>query len=64
MYLQSRNMDLGTFGGNVLSIAFRGQSTKWGQMTKSYMSKAILLVHLFIVDALSIACPDTQVRDP
>ncbi|KAK7921361.1 P-loop containing nucleoside triphosphate hydrolase protein [Apiospora marii] len=63
MYLQSRNMDLGTFGGNVFSIAFREQSTKWGQMTKSYMSKAILLVHLFITDALNIACPDTQVKE-
>ncbi|KAK8094761.1 hypothetical protein PG997_001446 [Apiospora hydei] len=63
MYLRSRNMDLGTFGGNVFSMAFRNQSTKWDHMTKSYLSKAILLVHLFITDALNIACPDTQVKE-
>ncbi|KAK6825422.1 interferon-induced GTP-binding protein Mx2 [Apiospora arundinis] len=63
LYMKSRNMDLGTFGGNVFAMAFRTQSTKWGQMTTSYLSKAILLVHQFITDALDIACPDTQVKE-
>ncbi|KAK8107989.1 uncharacterized protein PG998_010002 [Apiospora kogelbergensis] len=63
MYITSRNMDLGTFGGNVFSMAFREQSSKWDQMTTSYLSKAILLVHQFITDALEVACPDTQVKE-
>ncbi|KAK8009228.1 dynamin [Apiospora marii] len=63
MYMESRNMDLGTFGGNVFSMAFKKQSTKWGGMTRTYLSKAILLVHQFIADALDMACPDTRVKE-
>ncbi|KAK6844882.1 hypothetical protein PG995_014992 [Apiospora arundinis] len=63
MYLESRNMDLGTFGGNVFSMAFKKQSTRWGELTKLYLSKTILIVHRFITDALDIVCPDTRVKD-
>ncbi|KAK8077199.1 hypothetical protein PG996_003369 [Apiospora saccharicola] len=63
MYMESRNMDLGTFGGNVFSMAFKKQSTKWGDMTRSYLSKAILIVHQFIADALDMACPDSRVKE-
>lgn len=63
MYMESRNMDLGTFGGNVFSMAFKKQSTKWGDMTRSYLGKAILIVHQFIADALDMACPDTRAKE-
>ncbi|KAK7948013.1 Dynamin- GTPase domain protein [Apiospora aurea] len=52
MYMKSRNMDLGTFGGNEAIH-------QMGDMTRSYLSKAILMVHQFISDALDLACPDT-----
>lgn len=63
MYMESRNMDLGTFGSNVFAMAFKKQSTKWGEMTRSYLSKAILIVHRFIADALEMTCPDTRVKE-
>ncbi|KAK8133708.1 hypothetical protein PG984_005720 [Apiospora sp. TS-2023a] len=62
IYMESRNMDIGAFGSNIFSMAFKKQSTKWEEMTRSYMGKIIFVVHDFIAEALNMACPDARVE--
>jgi len=63
LYLQSRGLDLGTFGGTILSSAFKEQSSKWAHITKAYMSHVIVVIHRFMVTTLDILCTDMQVRE-
>ncbi|KAK4178956.1 P-loop containing nucleoside triphosphate hydrolase protein [Triangularia setosa] len=51
-----RGITLGTVSPAMLSSAFRGQSVKWGAITKQYVSLAILAVHRFIIKALQKVC--------
>ncbi|KAK2036410.1 dynamin family protein [Colletotrichum somersetense] len=61
VHRQSRGLDLGPLGQNILPSVFREQSAKWEKIAKQYLSKIILLVHRFILAALEIVCADTQV---
>ena len=63
LYLRSRGLDLGTFGGTILSSAFKEQSSKWAHMTKAYVSHVIVVIHRFIVTTLDMLCTDIQVRE-
>ena len=63
LYLQSRGVDLGTFGGTILSSAFKEQSDKWPSMTKMYVSHVIVVIHRFMVIALDTLCADSCVRE-
>ena len=63
LYLRSRGLDLGTFGGTILSSAFKEQSSKWAHMTKAYVSQVIVVIHRFMVTTLDILCTDMQVRE-
>ena len=63
LYLQSRGVDLGTFGGTILSSAFKEQFEKWPSMTKMYISHVIVVIHCFMVIALDTLCADPCVRE-
>lgn len=63
LYLRSRSIDLGTFGGSILSSAFKEQSSKWSGMTKAYVSKAIMIIHRFLIMALETLCTDARIRE-
>lgn len=63
LYLRSRSIDLGTFGGSILSSAFKEQSSKWRGMTKAYVSKVIINIHCFLIIALKILCTDSRIRE-
>lgn len=63
LYLRSRSIDLGTFGGSILSSAFKEQSSKWRGMTKVYVSKVIISIHCFLIIALKILCTDSRIRE-
>lgn len=63
LYLRSRSIDLGTFGGSILSSAFKEQSSKWSGMTKAYVSKAIVIIHRFLIMALETLCTDARIRE-
>ncbi|RYN63530.1 hypothetical protein AA0117_g12693 [Alternaria alternata] len=63
LYLQSRGVDLGTFGGTILSSAFREQSDKWPCMAKMYVSRVIVVIHRFMMIALDTLCADSCVRE-
>lgn len=63
LYLRSRSIDLGTFGGSILSNAFKEQSSKWSGMTKAYVSKVIMIIHRFLIIALKALCTDTRIRE-
>ncbi|KAG9375883.1 hypothetical protein A1F94_013627 [Pyrenophora tritici-repentis] len=63
LYLQSRGVDLGIFGGTILSSAFREQSDKWPSMAKMYVSRVIVVIHRFMVIALDTLCADSCVRE-
>lgn len=63
LYLRSRSIDLGTFGGSILSSAFKEQSSKWRGMTKAYVSKVIMVIHRFLIIALKILCTDSRIRE-
>jgi Dynamin central region/Dynamin family len=63
LYLRSRGLELGTFGGAILSSAFKEQSSKWNCMTKAYLSNVIVVIHRFMVTVLEMLCPDKSVRE-
>jgi hypothetical protein len=63
LYLQSRGVDLGTFGGTILSSAFKEQSNKWPSMTRMYVSHVIVVIHRFMVTVLDTLCADPCVRE-
>ncbi|KAF5850463.1 hypothetical protein GGP41_002696 [Bipolaris sorokiniana] len=63
LYLQSRGVDLSTFGGTILCSAFKVQSDKWPSMTKTYVSHVIVVIHRFMVIALDTFCADSCVRE-
>jgi hypothetical protein len=62
LYLQSRGVELGTFGGAILSSAFREQSSKWEKLTQVYVSKVILAIHRFMITAVNMLCTDIRVQ--
>jgi hypothetical protein len=62
LYLQSRGIELGTFGGAILSRAFKEQSSKWEKITGAYVSNVILAIHRFMIATLKILCTDIRVQ--
>lgn len=62
VHLQSRGLDLGTFNPHFLSLSFAEQSSKWGDVTKIYMTRVIITLHRFIAAALKSVCSEDQVR--
>ncbi|PYI02508.1 hypothetical protein BO78DRAFT_453599 [Aspergillus sclerotiicarbonarius CBS 121057] len=63
LYLNSRGLDLGTFGGTILSSAFKEQTIKWELMTREYVSNIIMVVHRFLCTALGKVCANRQLYD-
>jgi hypothetical protein len=63
LYLGSRGIDLGNFGGTILSSAFKEQSRKWNGMIRVYMSNVITVIHRFMLIALDMVCSDVLVRE-
>ena len=62
VYLNSRGLDLGTFNANFVATAFAEQTRKWGDMTKIYMSRVIIILHRFIAAALGSICSEEHTR--
>ncbi|KXJ85102.1 interferon-induced GTP-binding protein Mx2 [Microdochium bolleyi] len=63
VYAFNRGPEIGTFGGTILGMVFEEHSEKWDDLTISHTSKAIVLVHEFIVQLLENLCPDEQLRE-
>ncbi|EED17325.1 dynamin, putative [Talaromyces stipitatus ATCC 10500] len=62
LYLRSRGVELGTFGGAILSSAFKEQSSKWEKMTQVYVSKIIMAIHRFMITTVKMLCTDIRVQ--
>jgi hypothetical protein len=60
-YRESRGFEIGTFNPVLLSTIMKKQSSKWTALANGYISDLAVIVHSFIVTALNLACPDTQV---
>ena len=52
-----------TFGGTILSSAFKEQTIKWEPMTREYVSNIIMVVHRFLCMALGKVCANRQLYD-
>ncbi|KAK8861905.1 interferon-induced GTP-binding protein Mx1 [Apiospora arundinis] len=63
VYASGRGPELGTFGGNILATAFEEQTEKWEPLVLSHTSRAITLVHRYILQLLTTLCPEKQVRE-
>jgi hypothetical protein len=63
LYIQSRGIQLGTFGDSILSSAFKEQSMKWADMTKGYISNITFVIHRFMVTILENICIDVWIRE-
>jgi hypothetical protein len=50
------------FSGSILALIFKEQTEKWEPLVLAHISKAIAVVHSFIVRLLEHICPDTQIR--
>jgi Dynamin central region/Dynamin family len=62
LYSRSRGVELGTFGGAILSSAFKEQSSKWEKMTQVYVSKIIMAIHRFMITTVKMLCTDVRVQ--
>lgn len=62
-YLTSRGLELGTIGSDVVASAFTEQSRKWAEITKTYMTQVIIIIHRFFKSALKHVCPDLELHD-
>ncbi|BCR94086.1 uncharacterized protein AKAW2_11132S [Aspergillus luchuensis] len=60
LYAESRGLDLGTFGNNILCNAFKEQTGKWEAMTRGHVSNVIMVVHRFLSKALGKICGSKQ----
>ncbi|GLB04177.1 hypothetical protein AtubIFM57258_009893 [Aspergillus tubingensis] len=60
LYAESRGLDLGTFGNNILCNAFKEQTGKWEAMTRGHMSNVIMVVHRLLSTALGKICGSKQ----
>ncbi|KAI0394840.1 interferon-induced GTP-binding protein Mx2 [Xylariaceae sp. FL0594] len=63
IYRTCRGPEIGTFNGTILATAFREQSEKWESLALEHSSKAIVLVHSFILKLLSHICPEKRVME-
>jgi hypothetical protein len=63
VYGRSRGVEMGTFGGGILSHTFKSQSSRWASMTQAYISKVIMLIHQFITMILEELCQDAVARE-
>ncbi|PWY92857.1 hypothetical protein BO70DRAFT_425511 [Aspergillus heteromorphus CBS 117.55] len=61
--IDSRGLDLGNFGGDILSSAFREQTSKWEAMAMDYVSKIIMVIHQFCFMALERVCVNKQLQE-
>ena len=61
LHLQSRGMDLGTPGPDMLPAAFGEQSRQWEQIVRVYMGKVVRLIHHFMAKALRAVCADDDI---
>ncbi|KAI0490353.1 interferon-induced GTP-binding protein Mx2 [Xylaria cf. heliscus] len=59
----NRGPEVGTFSGTILAIAFREQSQNWEPLALSHSSKAVILVHQYILRLLDLICPEKHLRD-
>ncbi|KAI3317641.1 interferon-induced GTP-binding protein Mx2 [Xylariaceae sp. AK1471] len=51
------------FNETIIATAFREQSEKWEPLALSHSSNAIVLVHAYIYQLLTLVYPEKQVRD-
>ncbi|KAK0747892.1 P-loop containing nucleoside triphosphate hydrolase protein [Apiosordaria backusii] len=63
LYVGSRGMELGHYSDAVQASAWREQSSKWPIMSRTFASRAIMVVQRFITDTLGIVCPDSTLRE-
>lgn len=63
LYQRSRGIELGTFGGSILSSAFKEQSSKWNSLVLKYISDIIVAIHRFLKTVLQNLCTDERLRD-
>ena len=63
VYQNSRGFELGTFPSGLLPMSMKNQSENWRPIADGYMSDIIVIVHQFILDLLSVVCPDNRVRE-
>jgi len=58
-----RGFELGTFNASILATAAKKQSSKWKEISMGYVSDVVVMVHRFIVSALTSICTDRDIRD-
>ena len=63
IYQTSRGFELGTFPSGLLPMSMKSQSENWRPIADGYMSDIIIIVHQFILNLLSVVCPDIRVRE-
>ena len=51
------------FSGTILANAFIEQSSKWEELVVFHISRAITIVHDYVVRQLEILCPEESVRN-
>jgi hypothetical protein len=63
LYHRSRGFEIGTFDPKLLANAMKESSTKWRDICRGYVSDVIVLTHEYLLELLTILCPDERVLD-
>ncbi|KAK4100262.1 hypothetical protein N658DRAFT_524846 [Parathielavia hyrcaniae] len=62
-YRESRGQELGTFGGSLLAMTFRAQTSKWRDIVLDHVETVIVVVHRFIKALLHETFGDERMRE-
>ncbi|KAH6632587.1 hypothetical protein F5144DRAFT_593312 [Chaetomium tenue] len=62
-YKESRGPELGTFGGALLSLTFRAQTSKWRAIVMTHVETVIVVAHRFIKTVLFETIGDQRIRE-
>ncbi|KAK4130568.1 hypothetical protein BT67DRAFT_390895 [Trichocladium antarcticum] len=62
-YRNSRGPELGTFGGSLLAMTFRAQTSNWRTIVMAHVETVIVIVHRFIKALLRHVVVDQRMRD-
>ncbi|KAK3398296.1 P-loop containing nucleoside triphosphate hydrolase protein [Sordaria brevicollis] len=62
-YSASRGPELGSFGGSVLTMAFKAQASYWDEAATRHVKTAILVIHRFLYTLLKTLIKDKRIRE-
>lgn len=61
VFQRNRGFELGVFNASILATVMQKQSMKWADISLGFVSDVIVMVHGFVLKALSSVCTDDEI---